>query len=118
MPLGAFCVEDRVRGIKTQQILMGVKRSTYWIGLFICDYAIAFFLVITAIIGLAAAQSPTLRHEVHRSAKGFDIMTWGRMMHGGIIHLHLIFVSFLPPTHVVQPLLRIDLLLLTKEFPL
>ncbi len=71
MPLGAFCVEDRVRGIKTQQILMGVKRSTYWIGLFIVDYSVSFVLVNVLVIGLAAGSSPTM-DEVHTLAKEFD----------------------------------------------
>ncbi len=71
MPLGAFCVEDRVRGIKTQQILMGVKRSTYWISLFICDYGVSFVLVNVIVIGLAASGSPTM-HEVHTFAEEFD----------------------------------------------
>ncbi len=92
--MGAFCVEDRVRGIKAQQILMGVKRSTYWIGLFICDYLVSFILACIALIGLSAASSPTIT-EVRTS--GEEV---AHLCHGAVTTSDSLFITasiiFLP----------------------
>jgi ABC-type multidrug transport system ATPase subunit len=60
VPLGAFCVVDRIAGIKAQQILMGVTRPTYWLGLSSSDYFVGASIVTLFIIALAIVRSPCL----------------------------------------------------------
>ncbi|CAM9584856.1 unnamed protein product [Chrysoparadoxa australica] len=74
VPLGAFCVEDRVKGIKAQQILMGVQRPTYWLGLGASDYGVGISIVSLGLIILAIVSSPILWEGSEYAACTFLIL--------------------------------------------